>query len=37
MRIKDRNTLKKIKDKIRQGEKLNYGKGAVKVLSRNYV
>ena len=32
MGIKDRSTLKRIKDKIKQGKKLNYGKGAVKVL-----
>jgi hypothetical protein len=32
MGIKDRSTLKRIKDKIRQGQKLNCGKGAVKVL-----
>jgi hypothetical protein len=32
MGIMDRSTLKRIKDKIRQGQKLNYKKGAVKVL-----
>lgn len=36
MGIKDRSTLKRIKDKIRQVKKLNYGKGAVKVLVETY-
>jgi hypothetical protein len=37
MGIKDRSTLKRIKDKIMQGKKLNYGYGVVKVLVVNYI
>jgi hypothetical protein len=36
MGINDRSTLKRIKDKINQGKKLNYGRGAVQVLVVNY-
>jgi len=36
MGIKDRSTLKRIKDKIMQGEKLNYKHGTVKVLVDNF-
>lgn len=35
MGIEHRSTLKRIKDKIKNGKKLNYGKGAVKVLVEN--
>lgn len=36
MGIKDRSTLKRIKDKIKVNKKLNYGKGAVKVLVNRF-
>jgi hypothetical protein len=36
MGINNRSTLKKIKDKIGQGKKLNYEKGAVKALVENF-
>ncbi|WMW25041.1 hypothetical protein RE474_13315 [Methanolobus sediminis] len=36
MGINHGSTLKRIKDKIRQGKKLNYGHGAVKVLEGNF-
>jgi len=34
--IMDRSTLKRIKDKIKQGQKLNYEKGVVKVLMMKF-
>ncbi|SES69275.1 hypothetical protein SAMN04488587_0621 [Methanococcoides vulcani] len=34
--IEHRSTLKRIKDKIKNGKKLNYGKGTVKVLVRYF-
>lgn len=37
MGIMDRSTLKRIKDKIKQGKKLNYEKGIVKVLVEDTV
>jgi hypothetical protein len=37
MGIMDRSTLKRIKDKIKQGDKLNYKHGAVKVLVENFI
>lgn len=37
MGIKDRSTLKRIKDKIEQGKNLNYTYGAVKVLVDNFI
>ncbi|WP_406657355.1 hypothetical protein V7O62_02035 [Methanolobus sp. ZRKC2] len=36
MGINDRSTLKRIKDKMKSGKKLNYRKGAVKVLVKNF-
>ncbi|MBN1133629.1 MAG: hypothetical protein JXA38_01620 [Methanosarcinaceae archaeon] len=36
MGIKGRSTLKRIKNKIKHVKKLNYGKGAVKILVENY-
>lgn len=36
MGINDRSTLKRIKDKIKQGKKLNYKHGAVKVLVKMF-
>jgi hypothetical protein len=36
MGISHRSTSKRIKDKIKNGKKLNYGKGAVKLLVENF-
>lgn len=36
MGINDRSTLKRIKDKIKDGRKLNYKHGTVKVLVENF-
>jgi len=37
MGIMDRSTLKRIRDKIRKGQKLNYEKGIVKMLVENFL